>query len=107
MVVGLMIIPEKFNCVDDVPEFQRFENEEDRLDAINAYLKAGAIAKEDLIPGAWYIGQSRSTNIAQWFPRGGFHFPRYKIGGSFVDNIPHFFDNIDTDIFVPIKMIEI
>lgn len=102
-----MIIPDKFNCVDDVPELPRFEDDEERTICIKSYLKAGAIAKEDLISGAWYIGQSRSTNIAQWFPKGGFHYPRYKLGGSFVDNIPHFFDRVDTDVFIPIKMIEI
>ena len=102
-----MIIPEKFNCVDDVPELPRFNSKEERLSVINAYLKAGAIAEEDLIPGAWYIGQSRITNIAQWFPNGGFHFPRYKMSGYFVDNIPHFTKNVDTDVFVPIKMIEL
>lgn len=102
-----MIIPDKFNCVDDIPEFPRFEDEEERISTINAYLKAGAIAKENLIPGSWYIGQSRSTNIAQWFPRGGFHFPRYKMDEKYIDNIPHFFDRVDTDVFIPIKMIEI
>lgn len=98
---------EKFNCVDDIPEFPRCSSEEERLQKIEDYLNCGAIAKEDLIPGAWYVGQSRSTNIAQWFPRSGFHFPRYKMSGSYVDNIPHFFDNVDTDVFVPIRMVEI
>ena len=98
---------EKFNCVDDIPEFPRFDDEEARHNCINAFLEAGAIAKENLINGAWYIGQSRSTNIAQWFKKGGFHFPRYKMDGCYVDNIPHFSDNVDTDVFVPFKMIEI
>lgn len=101
-----------FEKCDDIPEFPRFDTEEERASLIVEYLKAGAIAKENLIPGAWYIGQSRSTNIAQYWPTGGFYFIRYKLGGAFVDHIPHFFDTIeekyaDTDVFIPFKIIEI
>lgn len=96
-----------FERADDVPEFPLFKSEEDRQKAIKEYLEAGAIAKEDLIPMQWYIGQSRSTEIAQWVPRKGFQFIRYKLGGQYIDNIPHFFDDEDTDVFVPIKLIEL
>lgn len=97
----------KFEIVNDIPEFPRCDSEEERLEYIQAYLEAGAIPKEELISGDWYIGQSRSTNIAQWFPIGGFHFPRYKMDGKYVDNIPHFTENVDTDVFIPFKKIKI
>lgn len=98
---------QKFNKVDDIPEFPRYESQEEYRKLIEEYLEAGAIAKEDLISGAWYIGQSRSTNIAQWFPYGGFHFIRYKMNGKYVDNIPHFEDDRGYDLFIPFKLIEI
>ena len=97
----------EFKHPNDVLEFPICSSEEKRLKTIEEYLDYGAIAKEDLIPGAWYIGNSRSTNIAQWFPKGGFHFPRYKMSGHYIDNIPHFSDNVNTDVFIPIKMIEL
>lgn len=96
-----------FEKVSDVPEFPLFNVEEERLNAIKEYIEAGAISKENLIEGAWYIGQSRSTEIAQWIPREGFNFIRYKMGEKYIDHIPHFSDEDLNDVFVPIKRIEL
>ena len=96
-----------FEKISDVPEFPLFNVEEERLNAIKEYIEAGAISKEDLIEGAWYIGQSRSTEIAQWIPKEGFNFIRYKMGGKYIDHIPHFSDGNLYDVFVPIKRIEL
>lgn len=99
---------EKFNKIDDIPEFPRLEKEEDYQKLVKEYLEAGAIAKENLIPGAWYIGQSRSANVAQWFPNPGrFYFIRYKMDGKYVDDIHHFQDDNGYDLFIPFKLIEI
>lgn len=97
----------QFNKASDVPEFPIFKNKDGRLNAIKEYYEAGAIPKGNLINGAWYIGQSRSTEIAQWFPKIGFMFIRHKMGGSYVDHIPHFTEECETDVFIPIKRIEL
>jgi len=101
------LLKKKFEKVDDIPEFPQCKSQEEYQRLVEAYLQAGAIAKEDLIDGAWYTGQSRSTNIAQWFRHGGFHFPRYKFSGKYVDNINHFQDDDGYDVFVPFKLVEI
>ncbi len=103
MLVGL----KKFSKLDDIPEFPRWETQEEFQQLIKEYLEAGAIAKEDLIPGAWYIGQSRSANVAQWFPKTGFEFIRHKFSGSYIDHINHFQDDDGYDLFIPFKLIEI
>lgn len=98
----------EFKCIDDIPEFPRCDTLEQFNRAIEEYLKAGAIAKEDLISGGWYIGQSRSTNIAQWFSNPGrFYFIRYKMDGKYVDDIHHFQDDDGYDLFIPFKLVEI
>lgn len=101
------LLKKKFEKVDDIPEFPRYESKEEYDKLVKAYIEAGAIPKKDLVSGEWYIGQSRSTNIAQWFPHGGFHFPRYKMDGKYVDNIPHFEDDDGYDLFIPFKLVEI
>lgn len=97
----------KFKKVDDIPEFPHYNSQEEYQKLVKDFIGAGSIPKSDLISGEWYIGQSRSTNIAQWFPQGGFHFIRYKMDGMYVDNIPHFEEDRGTDVFIPFKLIEI
>lgn len=97
----------KFEKLDDIPEFPRYKNSKEHQQLIEEYIKAGAIAKEDLVPGGWYIGQSRSANVAQWFPKTGFEFIRHKFSGCYIDYIPHFSNDTEYDVFVPFKLIEI
>ena len=96
----------KFTKVDDIPEFPRCNTPEEFQNNVKSYIKAGAIAKKDLVSGAWYIGQSRSTNFAQWFSNPGrFYFIRYKFSGEYVDNMHHFEDDEGYDVFVPYKKV--
>ena len=96
----------KFNCIDDIPEFPGYKSQEEFQKLVKDYLEAGAIAKKDLIPGGWYIGQSRTTNIAQWWPKSGFEFIRHKFTGRYIDDINHFEDADESyDVFVPFKLI--
>lgn len=98
----------KFKKVDDIPEFPSNLTSSDAEEFARKYIEAGAIAKEDLISGGWYTGQSRNTNIAQWFPNPGrFYFIRYKMDGKYVDNIHHFQDDNGYDLFIPFKLIKI
>ena len=96
----------KFKKIDDVLEFPLFRKEDDFNKAVEEYLEAGAIAKEDLIPGGWYVGQCRNTTIAQWWPNLGFEYIRHKIT-PYVEHIPHFQDGFkeEYDVFVPFKLI--
>ena len=88
-----------------IPEFPFSSTKEEYQNLVKLYIDAGAIAKKDLVPGAWYLGQSRSTNVAQYWPQGGFHYIRYKLGDTFVDNINHFEDDNGYDLFIPFKLI--
>ena len=105
MKESLKITLAPFKTIDDIPEFPRYDSEEEYHDLIEAYKNAGAIPKEKLINGAYYLGQSRSTNVAQWFPKDGFNYMRHKLGESFVDTINHFEDDNGYDLFIPLKLI--
>lgn len=94
----------EFKCIDDIPEFPRCDTLEQFNRAIEEYLKAGAIAKEDLIPGAYYLGQSRSTNVAQWTGY-KFEFIRHKLSGKYIDSLYHFSEETPFDVFIPFKLI--
>jgi len=95
----------KFEKVDDIPEFPGYESEKEYKELIDLYIKAGAIPMSELKPGGWYIGQCRNTTIAQWWPRSGFNYIRYKLGDKYVDTINHFEDDDGYDLFVPFKLI--
>ena len=94
----------KFEKVDDIPEFPRYKSQEEYHKLIEEYLKAGAIAKEDLIKGAWYLGSCRNTIFAQWTGK-RFRFIRDKFSGSYIDTLNHFQDDDGYDLFVPFKLI--
>lgn len=94
----------EFKCIDDIPEFPRCDTPEQFNLAIEEYLEAGAIAKDDLIPGAYYLGQSRSTNVAQWTGY-KFEFIRRKFSGKYIDSLEHFSEETPFDVFIPFKLI--
>jgi hypothetical protein len=94
----------KFDKVEDVPEFPGCKSEEEHNKLVKEYLEAGAIAKEDLIVGAWYAGTCRNTYMAQWTGK-YFRFIRDKFSGSYIDTLNHFQDDDGYDVFVPIKLI--
>lgn len=95
----------KFEKIDDIPEFPNYKNQEEYQNLIKEYIEAGAIAKKDLVSGGWYLGQSRSANVAQYFPKTGFEFIRHKFSGAYIDNIPHFEEDDGADLFIPFKLI--
>ena len=99
---------EKFKYINDIPEFPACNSSQEHEELCAEYILAGAIPKSELVSGDWYIGQSRSTNIAQWFSKPKkFYFIRYKMGGEYVDTIRHFQDDNGYDLFIPFKHIEI
>lgn len=94
-----------FKKLSDVPEFPGCKTAEESRQLADKFIEAGAIPKKDLIPGGWYLGQCRNTNVAQWWPHGGFHYIRYKMDGKYVDTINHFEDDDGYDVFVPFKLL--
>lgn len=99
------LLNKKFKDLDDIPEFPGCISEEEHKELVNLYIKAGAISKSELKPGGWYIGQCRNTTIAQWWPKSGFNYIRYKFGDKYVDTINHFEDDNGYDLFIPFKLI--
>ena len=99
------LLNKTFTCIDDVPEFPGNLTPEEYNKLIELYYRAGAIPKSKLKPGGWYLGQCRNTNVAQWWPKDGFCYIRYKLGGAFVDTINHFEDDDGYDLFIPIKLL--
>ena len=67
------------------------------------------IKKDDLEPGAYYMGICRNTNVAIWdAKKEKFIHIRYKFG-HMIDEIEHFDDVKDTrnDGFIPFEKIDI
>ena len=99
-----MVELKKFEKIDDIPEFPRCKSLTEYKLLVRKYLECGAIAKKDLILGGWYIGQSRSTGIAQWIGS-EFIFIRHKMDGRYIDSINHFEDDDNYDLFIPFKLV--
>lgn len=99
------LLNKKFKDLNDIPEFPGCNSKEEHEELVNLYIKAGAISKSELKPGGWYIGQCRNTTIAQWWPKSGFNYIRYKFGDKYVDTINHFEDDDGYDLFIPFKLI--
>lgn len=94
----------KFEKLEDIPDFPRWKDEEEFRKLVEEFIEAGAIAKEDLITGAWYSGSCRNTYLAQWTGK-CFRFIRDKFGGSYVETVNHFEDDDGYDVFIPVKLI--
>ena len=69
------------------------------------FIELGAIPKEKLIVGKWYLGGCRNADRAMWKGE-NFEYDRYKFGSTFKEKIKHFQDDDGFDVFVPIKEIE-
>ena len=95
----------KFKNSNDIPEFPRYKSQEEYQQLIKEFIEAGAISKKDLVVGAWYFGSCRNSSIAQWVGN-RFHYIREKFGTYFIEDINHFEDDDDYDLFIPIKRIK-
>ena len=93
----------KFNTPDDVPEIPILPIEELKEHVWPKLYEAGAIAKKDLIVGHVYLGNCRNASKAVWKENGTFEYMRYKWGFTYPEEINHFEDDDEYDVYVPIK----
>lgn len=70
-------------------------------------IRCGAIPKDKLIVGKEYWGCCRNSGRAKWDGK-KFIYKRYKFGTVFDDDVPTFEDGVNnnTDVFVPIKLVD-
>lgn len=113
-----MYLQEPFNKEKYWDNLKRIENVEDvptipnegREKTINYYapklIKAGAIPMKDLIDKECYLGKCRRGRIARWDAnKNVFIYWRHKFGNVFEEEINHFEDDDQHDVFVPIKIV--
>lgn len=71
---------------------------------VKKLIGAGAIPKEALNDGGYYIGDHRNANVARWnAEKSEFEYWRFKWGNRFIDTCNHFEDDDGFALFVPIK----
>lgn len=68
-------------------------------------IRAGAIPKDQLIPGQKYLGSCRNAYEATWDGE-KFTYTRHKFGYTYDEDIPHFQDDSGSDVFIPICAVE-
>lgn len=90
--------------IPDIPVFDDSEKEFYRNVVIPNLIRCGAIPKADLEVGAFYIGDTRNTDVAMWNGR-QFEYRRNKFGMSFTDTVNHFEDDDGYALFVPLKKV--
>lgn len=67
----------------------------------------GAIPKAKLVDGAYYYGRCRNADVSRWCAaRGKFTYMRTKFGKAFPEDINHYEDDNDFDLFVPVALVE-
>lgn len=64
------------------------------------------LAKDELNVGQIYHGDSRNTESAYW-DGVKFIYSRFKYGGHYEDTLPHPEDDDGTDVFCPIRELNI
>ena len=89
--------------VDDVPIVPVYEKEVMDNIICPKLIEYGAIPKDKLIVGHKYLGSCRNASEAVWKDNGQFEYMRTKFGYTYPEEINHFQDYTEYDIFVPIK----
>jgi hypothetical protein len=94
-----------FERPDQVPPLpNRIPPDEWKEFYVKKLIGAGAIPKEDLKDGGYYLGEHRRATVARWNgERGVFEYCRWKFGNRFIDQCNHFEDDDDFALFVPIS----
>lgn len=88
---------------DNIPDIPRMKTSEDYQEyVVKNFVRCGAIPKKDLIIGKTYIGDCRNASEAIWNGK-VFVYKRTKFGYTFDEEINHFEDDNDFDLFIPIK----
>ena len=94
-----------FEKVQDIPELPHAEDPEEWKNFyVKKLIQCGAIPKEDLEDGCYYLGEHRRATVAQWNAKENkFTYNRYKFGNVFLDECNHFEDDDGFALFVPIR----
>lgn len=91
---------ENEHSIPDIPKVY----EVNKQDYIDSLVRCGAIPKSKLVVGATYVGTCRNSSKAIWNGK-EFEYDRYKWGYVYKDTIPHFEDELEFDVFIPIKQL--
>ena len=92
--------------IPDIPVYRDGEEQQFFQDVVVPNLiRCGAIPKDQLEVGAWYLGDTRNTDKAKWNGK-EFEYERYKLGSTFTDTCNHFQDDNGYAFFIPIKKLE-
>lgn len=92
-----------FEKVEDIPRLPVTTKDEWNSFYIPILIEKGAIPKNDLEDGIWYIGDHRRCRIAKWNKgENRFGYIRNKFGNFFWDKCNHFQDDDGFALFVPI-----
>jgi len=92
-----------FESPDDIPDIPVCKNKKIYEDIIiKNLIRCGAIPKDKLKNGKTYIGSCRNASEAIWNGK-EFEYKRYKWGIYENDAIEHFEDEMEYDVFIPIK----
>jgi hypothetical protein len=93
-----------FKTPQDVPEIPRVGEKEYLEYYIPKLIEAGAIPKNDLEDGGFYLGDHRRAKIGKWNAKENvFEHWRYKFGFR-LDTCNHFEDDNGFALFVPIGL---
>jgi len=94
-----------FESPDQVPPLpNRIPPDEWKDFYVKKLIGAGAIPKEDLRDGWYYLGEHRRATVARWNgEREVFEYWRWKFGNRFIDECNHFEDDDGFALFVPIR----
>ena len=95
-----------FKTPQDVPEIPRVGEKEYLEYYIPRLIEAGAIPKNDLEDGGFYLGDHRRAKIGKWIEdMNVFVYWRFKMGYYFIDKCNHFEDDDGFALFTPIKKV--
>lgn len=93
----------EFKTEDDIPSVPAYDKEFMDTVVCPKLIECGAIPKDVLIVGHKYLGHCRNAHEAVWKENGRFEYMRTKFGYTYPEEINHFQDFTEYDIFIPIK----
>ena len=93
-VIDHILTYEEYHSLGGPDKFHKWCNEHFR-----------AIPKNELIIGKEYNGECRNASKATWDGK-VFHYMRYKWGSPYEEDINHYEDDDDFDVFVPIEEVK-
>ena len=94
---------EPFVNEDSIPDIPVVSKEDYVNIIIPNIIRCGGIPKSELVIGKRYVGSCRNASEATWNGK-TFTYKRYKFGHTFFEDINHFEDDDEYDLFIPIRV---